>query len=407
MEEYHQITITEYLTWKQEIKDRLNTTVDNFIVIGYRLKQIRDSEAYRNDGYPSMGAFVQAEYGLNEATASKFMKINDNYSEGGNSMLLQERFRGYGYNKLYEMIALPEPDRNLITVDTSVKEIREIKQFNKESEQKPAVDADEEKLLKQLLTDNQEAFQWIMSGQEKEHMEDILYALAPSGSRMIRQGTLMLFLQSEQEGVKIKKFGAGQQQMSYVEFFERIRELFAWRESKILTKSEETGMLADEEKQENFDIENTMESEENETAVEPELKAAENVLKQSQSEQKPEKTEQKKPENTQKIVEKTQKPDEKKRRKNIIDIGKIKDSEDLKNVRNENTEESERTERESTPLEPVEVVDNVMTRWDYLKTLSAIDAADYIQSYLDPEIIEDIRSLENWLLAWVDEHGKN
>lgn len=239
MEEYHQITITEYLTWKQEIKDRLNTTVDNFIVIGYRLKQIRDSEAYRNDGYPSMGAFVQEEYGLNEATASKFIKINDNYSEGGNSMRLQEKYQGYGYNKLYEMIALPESDRALITADTSVKEIREIKQFNKEAEQKPAADADEEKLLKMLLTDNQEAFNWIMSGQEKEHMEDILYAFAPSGSRMIRQGTLMLFLQSEQEGVKIKRFGAGQQQLSYAEFFERIRELFIGRESEMFPEKEE------------------------------------------------------------------------------------------------------------------------------------------------------------------------
>lgn len=264
MEEYHQITLTEYLSWKQEIKDRLNTTVDNFIVIGYRLKQIRDSEAYRNDGYATMGAFVQAEYGLNEATASKFMRINDNYSDGGNSMFLQEQFKGFGYNKLYEMIALPETDRNLITADTSVKEIREIKQFNKESEQKPAVDTDEEKLLESLRTDNPEAFRWILAGQENDRMEDILYALAPSGSRMIRQGTLMLFLQSEQEGIKIKKFGAGQQQMSYAEFFERIRELFS--EAKI-EEPEETEAPVIEEEPENFDIENATKYEENETAT--------------------------------------------------------------------------------------------------------------------------------------------
>lgn len=398
MEEYHQITITEYLTWKQEIKDRLNTTVDNFIVIGYRLKQIRDSEAYRNDGYPSMGAFVQAEYGLNEATASKFIKINDNYSEGGNSMFLQERFRGYGYNKLYEMIALPEPDRNLITTDTSVKEIREIKQFNKESAQTPAVDADEEKMLKLLLADNQQALHWIMFGQEKEYMEDILYALAPSGSRMIRQGTMMLFLQSEQEGVKIKKFGAGQQQMSYAEFFERIRELFAERESGILAKSEETGMPADKERQENFDIENITEPEETEAAVEQEgtEAAAESELETT--------------ENIPEIpmnIPKTLENDKRKTKKSITDIGKIKNAGELKAFRDNNIEKNERMESESPESEQVEVVDNVMTRWDYMKTLSAIDAADYIQSYIEPEVIEDVRTLKNWLLAWVDEHGKN
>ena len=43
MEEYTQITLTEWLSWKEDIRQKLQETAGNFVHIGYRLKQIRDS----------------------------------------------------------------------------------------------------------------------------------------------------------------------------------------------------------------------------------------------------------------------------------------------------------------------------------------------------------------------------
>ena len=44
-----QLTISKegYIEIKQKIKDKLNETVNNFIIIGYHLKQVRDSQSYK------------------------------------------------------------------------------------------------------------------------------------------------------------------------------------------------------------------------------------------------------------------------------------------------------------------------------------------------------------------------
>ena len=51
-----QLTITPegYAEIKSKIKDKLNETTNNFIIIGYYLKQVRDSGAYVQDGYYNM-----------------------------------------------------------------------------------------------------------------------------------------------------------------------------------------------------------------------------------------------------------------------------------------------------------------------------------------------------------------
>ena len=67
MEEYHQITIQEYLDWKEDLRRRLAEAANNFVGIGYRLKQIRDSEAYRQDGYTSIFDFASKEYGISSS----------------------------------------------------------------------------------------------------------------------------------------------------------------------------------------------------------------------------------------------------------------------------------------------------------------------------------------------------
>ena len=70
------LDINDYIEIKHRIKEKLNETVHNFITVGYYLKQVRDSGAFRRDGYRSMEEFAHAEYGLSAAAASRFMDIN-------------------------------------------------------------------------------------------------------------------------------------------------------------------------------------------------------------------------------------------------------------------------------------------------------------------------------------------
>ncbi len=139
MEEYTQITLDEWLSWKEDIRRKLQETAGNFVHIGYRLKQIRDSGMY--DGCQDIFEFAQKEYGLSKSTVSRFIAINEKFSEGGNSLELRAEFRGIGSSKLSEMLTLPDADCMLITERTTVKEIRELKEFNR---QEPPADALEE-----------------------------------------------------------------------------------------------------------------------------------------------------------------------------------------------------------------------------------------------------------------------
>ena len=93
MEEYTQITLDEWTSWKEDIRRKLAETAGNFVYIGYRLKQIRDSGMY--DGAADIFEFAQKEYGLGKSTVSRFIAINEKYSEGGNSLELKEEFKTF------------------------------------------------------------------------------------------------------------------------------------------------------------------------------------------------------------------------------------------------------------------------------------------------------------------------
>ena len=142
MEEYTQITLTEWLSWKEDIRRKLQETAGNFVHIGYRLKQIRDSGMY--DGCQDIFEFAQKEYGLSKSTVSRFIAINEKFSEGGNSLELRAEFRGIGSSKLSEMLTLPDADCMLITERTTVKEIRELKEFNRQEPPEDALEGERE-----------------------------------------------------------------------------------------------------------------------------------------------------------------------------------------------------------------------------------------------------------------------
>ncbi len=140
MEEYRQITLDEWTQWKEDIRRKLAETAENFVYIGYRLRQIRDSGMY--DGAEDIFGFAQKEYGLGKSTVSRFIAINEKYSEGGNSLVLKEEFRNFSSSKLSEMLTLPDSEVELITEKTTIREIRELKAFNSQTAQETGEQAE-------------------------------------------------------------------------------------------------------------------------------------------------------------------------------------------------------------------------------------------------------------------------
>lgn len=206
MEEYHQITLDEWTAWKEEIRQKLAETAQNFVYIGYRLKQIRDSGMY--GGAADVFEFAQNEYGLGKSTVSRFIAINEKYSKEGNSLELKDEYKGFSSSKLSEMLTLPDSECELITEKTTVKDIRELKNFDRQQVTEDAVKPEGESPLKTVIIDYfkdkrddlNDIIRLIYDGMIKDAAE----LMNPSGIGTHSKGICFLFMYEYDRGIKYK-----------------------------------------------------------------------------------------------------------------------------------------------------------------------------------------------------------
>lgn len=212
MEKYTQITLDEWLQWKEDIRQKLTETANNFVYIGFRLKQIRDSGMF--GGAADIFEFAQKEYGLSKSTVSRFIAINEKYSEGGNSQELREEFRNFSSSKLAEMLTLSDKEIELINERTTIKAIRELKKFdadNPEKVQEMETLADRacqplEMCVIDFFREKQTELDKIMELMEQNEPDykQAAEILVPSGQEFHRKGIVFIFLNGWQEGVNYK-----------------------------------------------------------------------------------------------------------------------------------------------------------------------------------------------------------
>lgn len=116
-----------YQEFKGLVDKELNQAAEGFVRIGYLLKVARDTNILYESGYKSVAEFAQNEYGLSKDVVSRYIAINDRYSQGGYSDMLDDRYKGFGMAKLAEMLTLPDNMVTLIPAELTKSEIREIK----------------------------------------------------------------------------------------------------------------------------------------------------------------------------------------------------------------------------------------------------------------------------------------
>ena len=118
---------------KNILREKMDVMKKNFIAAGYYMKYIRDNELFREDGYESIWEFAEDNYGIQKSTASRWMAMNDKFSQGGNSPILAAEFRGFEKSQLQEMLYLDDKQIETVTPDMTVKEIREVRKPEKKS----------------------------------------------------------------------------------------------------------------------------------------------------------------------------------------------------------------------------------------------------------------------------------
>lgn len=117
-------TFTE---WESELNTELTRSAESFVKIGYLLKVARDTDILKESGYANIVEYARDKYGIDKTQVSRFININDRFSEGGNSPELKTQFKGFGYAKLAIMLQLPDEINDELTPDYSKSEINAIK----------------------------------------------------------------------------------------------------------------------------------------------------------------------------------------------------------------------------------------------------------------------------------------
>lgn len=112
MEWYEMI---DYDQAKNFIATSIKDIARSFVKIGYYLKYIKEKELYKEDGYRDIWEFAFDTYGISRSTASRYIAINDRFSEHGNSPVLAAAYQDYSKSKLQEMLYLTDEQIENVT----------------------------------------------------------------------------------------------------------------------------------------------------------------------------------------------------------------------------------------------------------------------------------------------------
>lgn len=203
------LDLNEYKTYgeyKAALDGELQRSAESFVRIGYLLKMARDSDVLKESGYRSVNEFAEKEYGLDKSQVSRFIRINDEFSENGYSDYLQERYSSFGYTKLAMMLLLPAEINEELSSGYSKAEIQTIKEeideerktsdlevMLEEKDGRQQAYSDFGKVLHQLGRDNPEMYHGmheavcdtVYDGTNRPVAGKLMDVLAPAGEAFI------------------------------------------------------------------------------------------------------------------------------------------------------------------------------------------------------------------------------
>lgn len=213
-----QLTVYQnYESFKAELDGELQKTAEGFVRIGYLLKVARDTNVLTSSGYKTVTEFASAEYGLDKTQVSRFISINDRFSEGGYSDRLVDKYQGFGYAKLTIMLQIPEAITEEMSPNLSKADVQAIKEEVDEEKKVSDIEVMMEEREAAEITFAQEILYWLMKEDRKLYAKcwdaskrwgidqrTVKELLAPSGEKIYSvripgKGREMLFLDDSKE----------------------------------------------------------------------------------------------------------------------------------------------------------------------------------------------------------------
>lgn len=118
------------------IKREMYEVASHFVYIGYCLWSVKQFGYYRSGGYVDVYDYASHELGLKRTSTKNLIGIsevfgNRYYHSFSSSILptadLQPAYQDFNYSQLTEMLSMSEKQREQVTPDMSVRQIRELK----------------------------------------------------------------------------------------------------------------------------------------------------------------------------------------------------------------------------------------------------------------------------------------
>ena len=228
----NELTYQNYASFKAELDKELMQEAAGFVRIGYLLRVAQDTNILSESEYDNVNDFAKAEYGLDKSQVSRFMAINERFSQGGYSDQLETQYQSFGVAKLSIMLQLPDVVNEQLTPDMTKSEINAIKEEVKEEEKISDIEVmleekSEDSLLKQVINnileehpdifkkvweENKKAQDFNILTESKDYAEDILAASGEAlyTTRISGVGKVMLLIRNEMEKLTITNIRTGE-----------------------------------------------------------------------------------------------------------------------------------------------------------------------------------------------------
>lgn len=194
---------------------------EGYLEMGYILKMARDTDILRESEYAGYEEFAEKRYGLDKGTVSRYIRIVERFSEGGNSHVLKDNYKNMGFAKLSIMLHMPDAIAEELMDSLSKTEVQAIREELEAEEQVSDIElaiegaetvqpALQENMLTravwQLGREQHEIYRKIWKAFEEEARERIKDIIAPQGDAvyMVRipgTGRLMISISGESVSV--------------------------------------------------------------------------------------------------------------------------------------------------------------------------------------------------------------
>lgn len=125
---------------------------ETFVVMGYLLKRARDTNILVGSKYKSVTEFAWDRYRLHKDQVSRYIAINDRFSENGYSPKLQKQFERFGLAKLQEMLLLPDSIIAELSPEMTKAQIQSVKKAVQEENKRTDIEVMLEPLEAEYLS---------------------------------------------------------------------------------------------------------------------------------------------------------------------------------------------------------------------------------------------------------------